>query len=28
VASVTLPDVSSGVAAGQNALHIFALGIG
>jgi Fibronectin type III-like domain/NPCBM-associated, NEW3 domain of alpha-galactosidase len=28
VAVVTLPDVSSGVASGQNALHIFALGIG
>ncbi|MGH3157729.1 MAG: NEW3 domain-containing protein, partial [Streptosporangiaceae bacterium] len=28
VATVTLPDISSGVAAGQNALHIFALGIG
>jgi beta-glucosidase len=28
VASVTLPDVSSGVAPGQNALHIFALAIG
>jgi beta-glucosidase len=28
VASVTLPDISSGIAKGQNALHIFALGIG
>ncbi len=28
VASVTLPDVGDGVAGGQTAMHVFALGIG